>query len=1116
MSGPSVDLSGVKAFEENDPAGRRDPVTEAAASFERYAADVLSGLAATVLTNLLDPLRAAFGTAAAHHADLVTRLITDAESEDAHDTEEGARWKAAVDYRIATQRQVLSPIRVALQELALPDGAARAFLEATSRIDTAVAVFPEVIERDEPVESYLPADAESALRKSRKWAIRTIRGAKRATRTAGDLGRRLIRRAPGPPSVHRQTLLFRSLIRFHGASRMVPETGRQLELLLQEVTRQLATLEVETSGWVDVALRADTILSDEALRRAIPGEPGGADAPGEEDKDADIDSISLTLASAAERLQVALETLAAADAGSDLERRLLDVVTTAHAPLADDLVQAGTFMLHPKDRAGEDIAAAATRWAVTLRSSDRWYREVIARLAMDGRLSALRSDLGTLEREFVEHIGAQVATLRERLANVGEAVSAALADPGVSGGDRSGLGTAELQERLFRVRETLTSLLETEVEASIGGEFRQPIRRVADAQVEAVSSTIEALPTEVEIHELAGPSRTSGPASRTIAVRFQAVANQAFDAVLLERLRSAPRPLEAAIDSVEDRARQLSGVIRFNLDAALEELAGEGGSEADRRSSAVELVANGLERTREGLASSSEELTAALGDVRQQLRSIHERGWTQLYDRLRIEHQFQEQIFDLGYRARSLLRAGGVGVQRLSRRAAVRGRKLLRFGRGQAAELVRLGQSAVEGERLTEEAKRNTIDALSTIDGQVLNLPLVYRRLFSFQPVTDPGFLEGRAADLRIIETHLSHWKMGLTDSLVITGYAGTGRTSLLNVLQKTVLQGTEVHRIELTGRHLSDVELAGRLAAVLGLDSDEPWGFDRLARECAGLRRPDRPIVIIVENVEQLLLRTARDNGLVGAFLSLMSRLDSEIFWIATMSEAAWSYIEKVDATRARLVRRHAMGPITRKDLEDIIVNRHARSGLRLHFHPPAAPSPILRRRLNRARNDAERQSILRADYFDRLARATEQNLLLAILYWIRSIAVDADSGTVEVHPVEVLSFGYVDGLSLTQSFSVKALLEHATLTIAEHSLIFHCSAEDSRDMFESLGNLLILEPADTPDRTADFIFTTIDAERRYRIRPLVVHPVILLLRARNLLPPESAPSWNWAAIAR
>jgi hypothetical protein len=389
---------------------------------------------------------------------------------------------------------------------------------------------------------------------------------------------------------------------------------------------------------------------------------------------------------------------------------------------------------------------------------------------------------------------------------------------------------------------------------------------------------------------------------------------------------------------------------------------------------------------------------------------------------------------------------------------------------------------------------------LSSIDETLAALPLVYRRLFTFEPVEQRDLLVGRNSDLEVVGRHVEEWRLGRTNALILTGYDGNGRTSFLNVLTRTILPGVRVRRIRLEKRVLDEADLVGRLASALGLTVEAPLTLDRLA-ELIRARPAGPPTACVLENVEHLFLRTAGDNGLVGPVLGFMSRTDPYILWIGTLAEQAWGYVEKIESGTAGLVRRHPLSPLDRTNIETVIMSRHARSGLGCRFDPPDPVPPMLRRRLARAADDDERQRLLRADFFDRLARSTGQNLLLSLFYWLQSIVPESDSGTVRVTSLRPLSFGYLDEFTMNQSFTLKAFLEHATLTLDEHDRIFRVPRAESRNQFELLGNLLLIEPADTRDRVSKFSFTTVDEGRRYRIRPLVVHPVMVHLRERNLV---------------
>ena len=246
------------------------------------------------------------------------------------------------------------------------------------------------------------------------------------------------------------------------------------------------------------------------------------------------------------------------------------------------------------------------------------------------------------------------------------------------------------------------------------------------------------------------------------------------------------------------------------------------------------------------------------------------------------------------------------------------------------------------------------------------------------------------------------------------------------------------------------------------------------------------------------LLLRTSSGNGLLAPFLTFLSRTDARILWVATIGRAAWSYIERVEPTPCSLVRHLPLPALPRDSIRSVILGRHARSGLQLHFDEHASYSPILYRRLRKAVTEDDRQAVLREDYFERLSQACGPSLVLALFYWLRSAYVGDDEHTLRIRPFLPLNFGFLTTLSATHAFTLKALLEHGTLTVIEHDSVLHCTRDESRDLFASLVNMLVIERA-TP--VTGHARRSIPDDAPYRIRSLVIQPVLTMLRARNLV---------------
>jgi len=235
---------------------------------------------------------------------------------------------------------------------------------------------------------------------------------------------------------------------------------------------------------------------------------------------------------------------------------------------------------------------------------------------------------------------------------------------------------------------------------------------------------------------------------------------------------------------------------------------------------------------------------------------------------------------------------------------------------------------------------------------------------------------------------------------------------------------------------------------------------------------------------------------------LDFLSQTDTRVLWIATTTDAAWQFIEASEPAAARLVARHRLDPLDRTELEELIMTRHQRSGLGLSFEmPDETNSPILSRRLRAIDDQDRRQALLRTEFFDRLHDVCGQNVMLALFYWFRSVTLDVDAATLRVRPLQPVSFDVLDTLPLPHAFALKALLEHGTLTVEELSSVLGVSPATGRSLLETLGNALVIAPAERVEGPGVFQFASIEYETRYRIRPLLIHPVTRVLRSRNIV---------------
>jgi hypothetical protein len=200
-------------------------------------------------------------------------------------------------------------------------------------------------------------------------------------------------------------------------------------------------------------------------------------------------------------------------------------------------------------------------------------------------------------------------------------------------------------------------------------------------------------------------------------------------------------------------------------------------------------------------------------------------------------------------------------------------------------------------------------------------------------------------------------------------------------------------------------------------------------------------------------------------------------------------------------LVNSHTLSDLSREDLERLIMERHRKSGVPITFEEPSDMSPLLKRKLNRARSKDRRQSLLREAFFDRLYAQFGQNIQMALLQWIRSITMNDEGKRMHVAPTPPLNLSFFSGFNLDQAFALKALLEHGVLSPEEYANVDRLPRDRALTLFETLGNALIIEAVGRGDSDAMQRHTAVHADQPYRIRPLFAHAVVRLLRERNIV---------------
>lgn len=1045
--------------------------------------------------DLLRPFSSRVAAVRTAHAALLDQLQRAAEDPNLGDADTPmvpgqVLWEAVQGYRIGVQREVLIPLAQQLEQLDLGQALAAERRALADALLACADTLPETVVREEPDDLYQADTDDSAMRRVRKAAVR-------------------LRRNLSDKDDHRQTVPLRHLALYHAQVRMTGALLPHLETLKQNLALPLAAFERRVTAHTHALLALEHILDRPAYHEpparlaqpATPPDPTrlAETAAAVEQLHAQATVFDQALPQLGEAITLALKQLHA----------LPETLASQHEAFHEDVLHADTFMLDLDDRAPAPPKAVAKvekhveAWA-------QWFARVAARLRFCDDLLGFSGEVYAQVEAFVSGIvAAGVQPVQQALIAGESALRAHLPKLDDVFAEKTLRAQRAALENMQA--EALRSVEQETRKVLHEGKLARAVREAADVYAGRCAALPERLPETATLNVLHEPSaETVDPTVEGWTCQTRALAQRTFDALLTERLRTSVMPLLETLARIRTEADGVPAIVRFNLESAEEELYAMGQAEdaaakAEHAASARELAEGGLDRSADALAGLVGVLHAAVPAVAQRIQQPARRSFEQWHDRVRIEEPMHAFVVDFRHEVAQRMRAWSEAAQQQAERGGVLFKRRFRQGRTQATQWMYLGKAAVGRADADDAERESTVEALSAMGALLNELPVVYRRLFAFRPVTDPALLAGREGDLERLEKHVTQWQRGFTNAYVLTGMPGSGLTSFLQVARQTVLAEAEVRMLTLPRRLRHEADLAALLAETLGAPPTAATSLDALAAHLLGQPAPARLRVVCVERLEHLLLRGVAGTNLLEQALTFLSQTDSRVLWLGTLNDFGWQLATKTEPAAVSLVVRHALAPLNRETLEALILSRHQRSGLPLTFLVPDLKGvPLLRRRLRRASDEEARQALLRADYFDRLYRACGQNVMLELLYWLRSVEIDEDAEQAQVHPVEPLSFAFFSTFDLPRTFTLKTFLEHATLTIAEHSEALRLSEEESLQHFEALGNLLLIEPApdgsEAAPRTA-FTFTAIDERTRYRLRPVVIQPVVQYLRGKNIV---------------
>lgn len=1077
---------------------------------------------AVIAEELLSPLAAALERAESRHEEIAAplrALLTGGATACSECERRPADcWQTFTDYRLALREDIVEELDDLLGRLSIASALTERWKTLAEELLAVAEEMPEFLTREEPASLYGAVPGDGPVLAARKALVRSRRGVEVTARKGANGLRRLIRRPALAPPGREQSVPLRHLAAYHVRARLEPETEDTLEAWHQVLGQIVLHVEAIVNAWfggavvtgpdqgrVQLAIPADL----------MPADPGGIETSGEQAADETAVETGTTEESARDegsefcrsvverldRIEALLRDVV--DLAGASAPRATEAIAHVQSRLIADADRSDSFRLDPgKQRlpppgrdAGSRVSSRGEEWRA-------WHEAARDKLRSFVSSTVFTQRGGELEHRLIRSVAeGAIRPTRDVLAAaatdlraVGSGVLSHLADITGDVGPEQGEQLAEWLEevRVQAVSDLRNKLKKIEALGPAG-----LIHKAADETVGALAESIGHLPESFELHAV--PEDITGsdidPGADTWEVRPRDIARRSLDVLALEKVRqSAERPA-LKLEETTAAAFKVAEILEFNLDAAAEELRPANGFEdkAADLDSARELARNAFESGAAQLEGGIPILLGALQDFAEGADSAFAFGWRRMLSQMRVEDRVRDQLVAIQSRLTGQLRGRVRELERAIVRAWGQGAVHVRRLDLRIRNLARRGQSTLGVGAVDERQALITVEALISSVEKLREAPLVYRRLFTFEPVSH-GRIVGRDEEIRRVESHLRLRSRGVVDSLLLVGQPGSGKTSLLNDLSDHLLADRDPAFVSLEQRVGTEEELA----AILGdaLEVPDVGSIEDLGEKLLQARE-DR--VCIIDDLEHLMLRHVGGMELLRKTLVLFSRTDSRVMWIGAINQPGWAMARVAEQAATGLVKPIPVQALGRVALEEAILTRHQRSGLNLAFELPEGGTPLFRRRLRRAPGEQERQVVLRNDFFDRLYRATQGSIALALLYWMRAAQFDSEKGLVRMQPLRPLDFSYVNAVTQDEAYSLRAFLEHRTLTPEEHARVLGTSEAASRDTMEVLGNLLLIHGVEGGEAGA--FFDMARSGRRYRIRRVMEKPVSEVLRSRRLL---------------
>ncbi len=392
-------------------------------------------------------------------------------------------------------------------------------------------------------------------------------------------------------------------------------------------------------------------------------------------------------------------------------------------------------------------------------------------------------------------------------------------------------------------------------------------------------------------------------------------------------------------------------------------------------------------------------------------------------------------------------------------------------------EAVRKFLGFAEKEEL-EGDKTDLATFLSETDEQIAGLPFIYRRLFDFHKEIDERFYIRKPEQFDRFKKGYKLWQNNFPSTFAIVGEKGSGKSLFVSLLMDEVLTKHDVIEINFEDTIWHADEIAGRISDALKLDDTES-----IEDLIAAIKRKKNRVVIILENIQNCYIRNISGFEAMEQLLLLISETNKEIMWIASSTRYGWLFLDKVLNIADYFTHAVETDNLNDQQIEELILKRHRASGYQLKFIPDDSTKKS--RNFRKLMDDEEKtQEYLQDRYFEKLAKLSEGNSSIAMIFWIRSIR-EYDDTHFYINPFDFTAINRIDELDSTELFALAAFVLHDSLLPEDLAKVLNQPLRDSKLLVSRLTSRSIL-------------FKT---EHGYMLNHLIYRQVVRVLKEANFI---------------